>query len=440
MATGLEARVGRHDGGAVNGLEFVDGTLYGTYVPSSGEPSQVVVVDQDTGELTLVGPTGFDNVGGLAFRPTTDTMYGVTSGTGGSNLITVDLATGAGTLVGPTGFTDVAALEFAPDGTLFGGIGGNSGRAGELIAIDPATGAGTPVGPTGFPVLTGLTFVPLPLDHFMFYRVKRAKRSPKFVKFGPVTLADRFGRADYDVVKPQQLGVPADTNGEGVFDDVTHLVEYQISPVKETPAFESVRDLRIVNQCTDLRLEVKKPVSMLVPSKKGLRNPVDPPDADDSAVDHFLCYQASRQKKGANGRRLPKFPKRLQVDVDDQFETRRYDLKTITKLCTPVHKSGDPRIGTGRDKGKPFPITPAAIGNLDVHLVCYRTTRAKKLIGQSGCGPLDPRDRGTRIHPRQEKHTKRNGLHVSNQFGPEQLDTIRESEFCIPSVRVLPVP
>jgi hypothetical protein len=438
IATGLEARMGRLDVGAVTGLEFVDGALYGTYIASSGEPSELVVVDQDTGELTFVGPTGFSDVGGLAFRPTTGTLYGVTSGTGGSDLITVDLATGAGTLVGPTGFVDVAALEFAPDGTLFGGIGGSSARAGELITIDPATGVAASVGGTGFPVLTGLTLVPLPLDHFMFYEVKRAKRSRKFRQFGPVTLADRFGQADYDVMKPQQVGLPADTGGEGIFDGVTHLVEYQISPVKGTPAFETVRDLRIVNQCTDLRLEVQKPVSLLVPSKKDLQNPVDPPDADDSAVDHFLCYQASRQEKRADGRRLPKFPKRLQEDVEDQFQARRYDLKKITKLCTPVHKSGDPTIATGRDKGSPFPITPAAIGNPDVYLVCYVARRAKKLIEQSGCGPVDPRDRGTRIDPQQGRHTKRRGVHVNNQLGPAQLDTIGESEFCVPSVRLVP--
>jgi hypothetical protein len=159
-STGQETLVGVHVFGAVNGLEFVGSTLYGTYMPFPEEPSDLVIVDQTSGALTFIGPTGFSPIGGLAFDPRTGTMYGVTAGFGGGDLITLDLTTGAGTFVGPTGFDDVAALEFGPDGTLFGGVGGASLAAGSLIIIDPATGAGTVVGPTGFRVLSGLAFVP----------------------------------------------------------------------------------------------------------------------------------------------------------------------------------------------------------------------------------------------------------------------------------------
>ena len=41
------------------------------------------------------------------------------------------------------------------------------------------------------------------------------------------------------------------------------------------------------------------------------------------------------------------------------------------------------------------------------------------------------------------KGEKRDGLliicyHVNNQFGAEQLDTIKEEEFCVPSEKILP--
>ncbi len=157
--TGEESLVGMHVFGAVNALEFVNGTLYGVFIPSLSEPSQLVTVDQFTGALTFIGSTGFINVGGLAFDSTTGTMYGGTAGSaGGGNLITIDLVTGAGTLVGATGFNQISALEFAPDGTLYGGTGGSLADAGQLVIINPATGAGTAVGPTGFPVVSGLSF------------------------------------------------------------------------------------------------------------------------------------------------------------------------------------------------------------------------------------------------------------------------------------------
>jgi hypothetical protein len=157
--TGAETLVGMYPFGAVQGLEFVGTTLYGTYIPSPGDPSQLVIVDQTTAALTPVGATGFGNIGGLAYDVGTGTMFGVTSGGGASQLVTINLSTGAGALVGPVGFDDVSALEFRSDGTLYGGVGGNSADAGSLITIDKATGHGTLVGPTGFPALSGLAFL-----------------------------------------------------------------------------------------------------------------------------------------------------------------------------------------------------------------------------------------------------------------------------------------
>jgi hypothetical protein len=54
----------------------------------------------------------------------------------------------------------------------------------------------------------------------MGYQVKVTKGAPKFFKFGPVTIDDDiFGRvADYGVVKPIVLGLPANKNGEGFTD------------------------------------------------------------------------------------------------------------------------------------------------------------------------------------------------------------------------------
>jgi hypothetical protein len=32
------------------------------------------------------------------------------------------------------------------------------------------------------------------------------------------------------------------------------------------------------------------------------------------------------------------------------------------------------------------------------------------------------------------------GLHLGNQFGPQRVDTVREEELCVPSLKTLPEP
>src|SRR5262249_7401504 len=151
-------------------------------------------------------------------------------------------------------------------------------------------------------------------------------------------------------------------------------------------------------------LQVSKPASILVPSLKSLVAPPPPPSIGSHELDHYLCYKATVQTKLADGTKLPKLPKGIQVVGADQFQSRRYDLTKITRLCNPVDKSGNPVIVSGREKGQPLPITPASIRHPGVHLVCYQAKLAKTLIPQTGCGPTTPGDRGTKIVPAQPKH------------------------------------
>lgn len=280
------------------------------------------------------------------------------------------------------------------------------------------------------------TGVALPPDHFLAYKVKPTKGSTKFVKFGPVTLTDPFRTSDYDVLKPTALLLPADKNGEGRFDESTHLEEYKLKPAKDAAGFDGRANVRIVNQCSDSLLEVGKPVTLLVPTAKDLDAPIAPPV--DHHLDHFLCYKAKLQNALEDGTKLPKFPRGTQVDVEDQFQTRRYDLKKITKFCTPVSKSGSPVLLAGPDRGTPKPITAAVVRNPDDHLVCYQAKIAKRTIAQLGCGALDPKDKGVVIDPKPAKHEKISGIHVANQFEDAgRIDSIKAIELCIPSESVL---
>jgi hypothetical protein len=116
-------------------------------------------------------------------------------------------------------------------------------------------------------------------------------------------------------------------------------------------------------------------------------------------VDHYKCYTVNVTKG------TPKFEPILGVAVSDQFieaqvpsPPRLFDLKKPTALCTPVNKNNE------------------GIKNPDRHLLCYQANRAKG----------------------QPKHDKVEGIHVHNQFGPEQLNTVVEEELCVPSQKTLP--
>jgi hypothetical protein len=170
-----ETLVGQHDPVAVNGLEFVGDVLYGSFYAGGGNegipPTYLVVVNQTTGALAIIGAMGYSPVRGLAYDAGTATMYGVGSvpidpneGQPGSDeLFTVDLTTGATTPIGPTGIP-LGGLELGPDGVLYGGstgIPGEGGGGAPLVAVNRTTGLATPIGSgTGQPAISGLAFAP----------------------------------------------------------------------------------------------------------------------------------------------------------------------------------------------------------------------------------------------------------------------------------------
>jgi hypothetical protein len=151
-----------------------------------------------------------------------------------------------------------------------------------------------------------------------------------------------------------------------------------------------VLDLEVSNQLGTLRVDTIKPDRLLVPAAKSLTGPVSGPDNTAHDVDHFQCYTV---KVHAG---TPKFQPR-QVTVDDQFTdgAKVFTLKKPTRLCNPVDKNGE------------------GIKNDDGHLLCYQAT---PVSGQA-------------------THVKRVGVHVGDQFGAEQLDTVKEEELCVPSTK-----
>jgi hypothetical protein len=119
-----------------------------------------------------------------------------------------------------------------------------------------------------------------------------------------------------------------------------------------------------------------------------------PPPA---GLDHFKCYKIAVAKAPHGQPPFPKFVPVTDVKVEDQFETRFFDLKKPTRLCNPADKNGEDAAA------------PAHAG----HLVCYRV----KL---------------TKTTPKQAKVTS-TLVSTDNQLGPEVQQAVGVQELCVPS-------
>lgn len=123
--------------------------LYGAKGGSAN--SDLYTIDPVTAAQTSVGPIGFA-VTGLAFDPTTGTLYGLTSqlspSGSGNSLITVNPLTGAGTLIAAIsglGGDRIPDIAFDSTGQLYGWRE-NSDNG--ICKINKATAVGTTIGAT----------------------------------------------------------------------------------------------------------------------------------------------------------------------------------------------------------------------------------------------------------------------------------------------------
>jgi hypothetical protein len=216
------------------------------------------------------------------------------------------------------------------------------------------------------------------LNHFQCYKIRR----PAPFDSAGVALLDRFGSSTITVRRPDTLCAPADKRNEDPTapTDPEHLTSYRMRPAVP---FTRVRDREIVNQLGSLRLDVIKPVRLLLPTAKSLTEPPAPPTP---GIDHFQCYKVKRSR-GA-----PAFRKVRRVQVDTQFETTIIDVLRPLHLCVPVDKNGE---------------TPGAQEHPD-ELLCYRT-----------------RSRGS---------LPTTGVQLNDQFGPQQERIRQRREFCVPSL------
>jgi hypothetical protein len=148
----VTATVAATDGTAWTGGAFVDGDFSKLFVISgsfAANPDTFATIDTTTGAVTVIGNPNSGGAGwnGLAYDPSTGTMYAVTGCPSGSSLYTIDQGTGAPTLVGalPNEACTVA-IAFDPDGNLFGLDIVSDG----LFAIDKTNASDSLIGSIGF--------------------------------------------------------------------------------------------------------------------------------------------------------------------------------------------------------------------------------------------------------------------------------------------------
>ena len=137
---------------AVNSIPIQSGLLYGsTGGLHDAGGGRLWLIDVANQTATLVGDTGFDSLGAIAFD-SNGTLYGV-SGASDSRgtLMTIDPTNGTATVIGLLSDPNAAVdgLRFNSQGVLYGGSFNNTKGVGQLLTIDPSDGT----------VLTSVTLV-----------------------------------------------------------------------------------------------------------------------------------------------------------------------------------------------------------------------------------------------------------------------------------------
>ena len=117
-----------------------DTILYGsTGDINANGGGRLYLIDVTTQNVTLIGNTGFDKLGGIAFN-SKGTLYGVSGGSSGpGTLMTIDPLTGAATPIGPISDPSlgVDGLRFNSQTVLYGAAFDNINSVGKLVTIDP---------------------------------------------------------------------------------------------------------------------------------------------------------------------------------------------------------------------------------------------------------------------------------------------------------------
>ncbi|MDH4068887.1 MAG: T9SS type A sorting domain-containing protein [Ignavibacteria bacterium] len=126
------------------------GVMYAASGPTDGS---MYSVNTSTGEATLIGALGINEIHGLAINPTDNEIWGITLGTTESSLYRISAEGGDALSAVTVPIANMRALTFSSSGTMYGGTTG-----GNLYEVDPGTGNATLIGPAPGVSYSGLTY------------------------------------------------------------------------------------------------------------------------------------------------------------------------------------------------------------------------------------------------------------------------------------------
>jgi len=232
------------------------------------------------------------------------------------------------------------------------------------------------------------------LDHFVCYRAKTSKGTPRLQPVAGLPAADQFGTALADLRKTERLCLPSSVNGgdPGAAAHPDTLASYLVRLHDTLPSGAPRSNLEIVNQLGTIRVDLKKIDGVLLPSALSMSTPPGPPIPPDP--DRFGCYKVAISQGTAKF--LPVFG----VTIEDQLGTLTVDVARPTRLCSPLDLDGQ---------------DPGAVGHAP-RLLCYQV----------------------RTSSGSTRFVKRSGLLLGNELGSEQLDASALDELCVPSIIVAP--
>jgi len=215
----------------------------------------------------------------------------------------------------------------------------------------------------------------------------KAKPASQFTPFPRYHLVDDFEDRYFDVTKPRGLCQAAATDGEPVTGPTRRLAGYTMK--SGSGILTRQTGVRVVNDIGAVTLNTGKPDIVRVPASV----PNAPPDPN-GAIDRYKCYKVFI----ATG--TPKLQRGIRVKVGDGFTNppKMLELLKPAHLCMPVDAESQ------------------GVQERDIVQLCYATRPAKG----------EPR------------HTPQTGVQLDDEFGSLVLDTVKELELCIPSVRVVP--
>lgn len=347
--------------------------------------------------------------------------------------------------------------------------------------------------PTPSPTVTptaSTTPTPLPLDAFVTYKGKAARRdalgnnletrlpSPWVLMLDDVWLDDAGvdDPENFEIRKVTSLLVPAGLDAVAAARPAVGYIRHQLQSGDESaspqlpsgrfakPERHVPRRWELANSRGTIAVQSRKVTAFLAPTGLG-PTPLAPID-----VPAFTCYDArpttdvrDQVPEKSPGSGIGEFAADLQVFMRDAFDDCAldrdgevtfdgsaaeghclFDLSRVAELCSPV--SVDPVELPRASAADGVVATPTSLGSA---LLCYEVRRTRRFLDASAAS-LAGVSNGSGLDPGQRKHSPRrvrsgNGVDLAPGMGfplPSVFDTSKPNRICIPTnvLAVAPIP